>query len=116
MLACMRHLACRAGIAREAAGIALEDKWFGQQAVYRVSMGSFLFFATMSAIMVGVKYRSDSRARYLHHGNWLLKLVLWMAFTALPFLFPTSVIDVYGKRLDVLASMCACMRTSLSQL
>jgi hypothetical protein len=121
------------GIAREAARLDLDDKWFGQQAVYRVSLGSFvgaaqrvperacdgtaawmhawsawrlsatasflpqLFFATMSCIMVGVKYRSDQRDKYLHHGNWLLKLFVWMLFVAVPFLFPTSVIGAYGE-------------------
>lgn len=83
-------------IAREAARLDLDDKWFGQQAVYRVSLGSFLFFATMSSIMVGVKYRSDQRDKYLHHGNWLLKLFVWMLFVAVPFLFPTSVIAAYA--------------------
>ena len=55
-----------------------------------------LFFATMSAIMVGVKYKSDSRDRHLHHGNWLLKLGVWILFVALPFLFPNNVVEAYG--------------------
>lgn len=32
----------RAGIVRDAAALDLDDKWFGEQAVYRVSLGSFV--------------------------------------------------------------------------
>ncbi|GFR42829.1 hypothetical protein Agub_g3786 [Astrephomene gubernaculifera] len=72
------------------------DKWFGQQAVYRVSMGNFLFFACMSLAMVGVKYRGDKRDRYLHHGHPLLKLGMWLLFTMLPFFFPNDVLNIYS--------------------
>lgn len=60
-----------------------------------------LFFGTMSAVMLGVKYKSDSRDRHLHHGNWLLKLAAWLVFTALPFLFPTPLVNAYGGYLCV---------------
>ncbi|KAG1672210.1 hypothetical protein FOA52_002911 [Chlamydomonas sp. UWO 241] len=84
-------------IAREAMSMGVDmDQWYGQAAVYRVSMGSFMFFITMAGIMVGVKYTSDSRDRYLHHGNWLLKLAVWLVFTALPFLFPNNVVEAYA--------------------
>ncbi|EFJ42217.1 hypothetical protein VOLCADRAFT_83749 [Volvox carteri f. nagariensis] len=72
------------------------DKWFGQQAVYRVSMGNFLFFACMSLATIGVKFRGDKRDRYLHHAHPLLKLALWLLFTALPFLFPNGVLNAYS--------------------
>ncbi|GIL51871.1 hypothetical protein Vafri_7783 [Volvox africanus] len=72
------------------------DKWFGQQAVYRVSMGNFLFFACMSLAMIGVKFKGDKRDRYLHHAHPLLKLGLWLLFTALPFLFPNEVLNAYS--------------------
>ncbi|KAG2493562.1 hypothetical protein HYH03_008376 [Edaphochlamys debaryana] len=72
------------------------DSYFGQQAVYRVSMGNFLFFGLMSLAMLGVKTRGDKRDLYLHHGNPLLKFGLWLLFTALPFLFPTPVLDAYA--------------------
>ena len=100
------------------------DKWFGLQAVYRISMGQFvsdppparllvamlhqqltvpaatpqLFFSVLSLALVGVKYKGDKRDRYLHHGHWLLKLALWLVFTALPFFFPNNVVMAYGKR------------------
>ncbi len=55
-----------------------------------------MFFSTMACIMIGVKFKSDARDRCLHHGNWLLKLFLWLAFVALPFLFPNNVLEAYG--------------------
>ena len=51
----------------------------------------------MSCIMIGVKYKSDSRDRHLHHGNWLLQLGIWIVFVAVPFLFPNNVVDAYGE-------------------
>lgn len=61
-------------------------EWFGAQAVYRISMGSFSFFATMSLLLINVETKSDPRDRLLHHGNWLLKLVAWVLCLVSPFL------------------------------
>ncbi|GLC42848.1 hypothetical protein PLESTB_001430300 [Pleodorina starrii] len=72
------------------------DEWFGQQAVYRVSMGNFLFFACMSLSLVGVKFRGEPRDRHLHHAHPLLKAGLWLLFTLLPFLFPNEVLNAYS--------------------
>jgi hypothetical protein len=83
-------------IMRGAIGFEDNDMWFGQQAVFRVSLGNFMFFITMSAILFGVKYKNDKRDQMLHHGNWLLKLGIWILFNALPFFLPNSVIDAYG--------------------
>lgn len=74
----------------------ISDKWYGQQAVYRLSMGNFMFFALMSAVLVGVKYKSDKRDQYLHHGGWLVKLALWLAFCILPFFFPVGLVNAYS--------------------
>ena len=41
-----------------------------------------LFFGFMAAALLGVKYKGDKRDQYLHHGGWLLKLGLWLAFSA----------------------------------
>ncbi|EIE26774.1 TMS membrane protein/tumor differentially hypothetical protein [Coccomyxa subellipsoidea C-169] len=71
-------------------------KWYGQQAVYRVSMGNFIFFGLMSLAMVGVKYKSDKRDQYLQHGGWFLKVALWLLFNILPFFFPVSFVNGYG--------------------
>lgn len=83
-------------IMKAAVGFEPSDKWFGQQAVYRISMGNFLFFGCMSLIMVGVKYKSDKRGQYIHHGNWLAKLGVWLLFNALPFFFPNGMVEAYG--------------------
>ena len=51
----------------------------------------------MSLIMIGVKYKSDKRGQYIHHGNWLVKLGLWLLFNALPFFFPNGMVQAYGE-------------------
>jgi hypothetical protein len=53
----------------------------------------------MSLAMMGVRYKSDSRDKFLQHGNWVLKLGLWLLFSALPFFLPSSVVYGYGGRL-----------------
>eukprot|EP00208_Stichococcus_sp_RCC1054_P000766 CAMPEP_0206135158 /NCGR_PEP_ID=MMETSP1473-20131121/507_1 /ASSEMBLY_ACC=CAM_ASM_001109 /TAXON_ID=1461547 /ORGANISM="Stichococcus sp, Strain RCC1054" /LENGTH=443 /DNA_ID=CAMNT_0053526911 /DNA_START=290 /DNA_END=1621 /DNA_ORIENTATION=- len=77
-------------------GFEPSDRWYGQQAVFRLSMGNWLFFSFMALATLGVKYKSDKRDQYLHHGNWLVKLGLWLLFSALPFLFHNGVISLYG--------------------
>lgn len=56
-----------------------------------------LFFSFMALATLGVKYKSDKRDKYLHHGNWLVKLGVWLLFSLLPFFFPAGVVSVYGK-------------------
>lgn len=82
---------------RAATGFEPSDKWFGQQAVYRISMGNFLFFGSMSLALLGVKYKGDKRGQVLQQGNWMLKLVVWVLFMALPFLFPNGLVQAYGE-------------------
>lgn len=77
-------------------GFEPSDRWYGQQAVYRLSMGNWLFFTTMAIALLGVRYKSDKRDQYLHHGNWLVKLGLWLAFCVLPFFFPNGLVAAYG--------------------
>jgi hypothetical protein len=81
---------------RAATGFEPSDKWFGQQAVYRISMGNFLFFGCMSLALLGVKYKGEKRGQLLQHGNWVVKLVVWIVFNALPFLFPNGLVQAYG--------------------
>eukprot|EP00882_Tetradesmus_deserticola_P026934 GHRQ01029755.1.p1 GENE.GHRQ01029755.1~~GHRQ01029755.1.p1 ORF type:complete len:452 (-),score=187.10 GHRQ01029755.1:218-1573(-) len=83
-------------IMRAATGFEPSDKWFGQQAVYRISMGNFLFFGCMSLALLGVKYKGEKRGQLLQHGHWVIKLVVWVLFNALPFLFPNGVVQAYG--------------------
>lgn len=82
---------------RAATGFEPSDKWFGQQAVYRISMGNFLFFGGMSLALLGVKYKGEKRGQILQQGNWMIKLVVWVLFMALPFLFPNGLVQAYGK-------------------
>lgn len=55
----------------------------------------------MSAVLVGVKYKSDKRDQYLHHGGWLVKLGLWLLFCAMPFFFPVGLINAYCESFAV---------------
>ncbi len=52
----------------------------------------------MSLALLGVRYKGDKRDRLLQHGSWVLKLGLWIVFSALPFFFPNGVIWFYGAR------------------
>lgn len=57
---------------------------------------SQLFFSFMAVALLGVKYKSDKRDIYLHHGNWMVKLGLWLLFCILPFFFPNGLVSMYG--------------------
>lgn len=72
------------------------EAWFGMQAVYRVSMGSFLLFSTLSLVMLGVRYQDDWRDTQLHHGSWALKGALWLGFSILPFFFPNGLVNAFS--------------------
>lgn len=75
------------------------EAWFGQQAVYRLSMGNFLLFSGLGIVMcfpAPVKYREDWRDRSLHHGGWPLKVVLWLLCNIIPFFFPNPVVGAYA--------------------
>jgi len=60
----------------------------------------------MSLVMMGVRYRGDNRAKYIHHGNWLAKLGVWLLFCALPFILPNAVVDAYGEFQKLLVPCC----------
>mmetsp|Transcript_14820 Transcript_14820/g.41700 ORF Transcript_14820/g.41700 Transcript_14820/m.41700 type:complete len:432 (-) Transcript_14820:29-1324(-) len=74
----------------------LPDSWYGKEAVYRVSLGNALFFGCLSLALIGVKYRGDKRGKLLQHGSWMLKVVMWLLFNALPFLLPNGVAEGYA--------------------
>jgi hypothetical protein len=97
---------------RAATGFEPSDKWFGQQAVYRISMGNFLFFGAMSLALLGVRYKGEKRGQVLQQGNWMIKLVAWVAFMALPFFFPNGMVQAYGasrwRRPRVAWQRCVC--------
>lgn len=72
------------------------DAWYGRQAVYRLSLGNFLFFAILAAVLYGVKEKGDKRDKYVHHGNWALKIAVWLVLSVVPFFLPAGMIDAYS--------------------
>ena len=65
-------------------------------AVLRVSLGNFLFFATFAVTMIGVKDQNDRRDA-LHHGGWIAKFAVWAVVVVLMFFVPNVVVTVSGK-------------------
>ena len=53
-------------------------QYFGTQAVYRVSLGTAVFFLGLSALTVGIKHKSDVRDRAVHHGSWAIKTFAYL--------------------------------------
>ncbi|KAK3016188.1 hypothetical protein RJ639_007028 [Escallonia herrerae] len=70
------------------------NEWFQTQAVLRVSLGNFLFFAVLALIMIGVKDQNDKRDS-LHHGGWIAKMVICVLLVILMFFLPNVVITIY---------------------
>lgn len=70
-------------------------EWYQIQAVLRVSLGNFLFFAVLSLIMIGVRDQNDKRDSW-HHGGWVAKMVIWFLLVILMFFIPNVVISIYG--------------------
>lgn len=71
------------------------EEWYQMQAVLRVSLGNFLFFAALSLIMIGVKDQNDRRDSW-HHGGWIAKMIIWSLLVILMFFLPNVVITIYG--------------------
>ncbi|KAK3189948.1 hypothetical protein Dsin_029509 [Dipteronia sinensis] len=70
-------------------------EWYQTQAVLRVSLGNFLFFAILALIMIRVKFQNDRRDSW-HHGGWVAKMVVWLLLVVLMFFLPNEVLTVYG--------------------
>ncbi|KAK6913873.1 Serine incorporator/TMS membrane protein [Dillenia turbinata] len=70
-------------------------EWYQEQAVLRVGLGSFLFFAVLAVIMIGVKDQNDRRDA-IHHGGWIAKMIIWALLVILMFFLPNAVINVYA--------------------
>ncbi|XP_062177052.1 uncharacterized protein LOC133881985 [Alnus glutinosa] len=70
-------------------------EWFQIQAVLRVSLGNFLFFAILAVIMIGIKDQNDRRDSW-HHGGWIAKMLIWLLLVVLMFFLPNVVISIYG--------------------
>ncbi|MQL79874.1 hypothetical protein Taro_012306 [Colocasia esculenta] len=71
-----------------------DREWFETDAVLRVSLGNFLFFTTLAAIMVGVKDQKDPRDR-VHNGGWMVKIFCWCILVILMFFVPNGVVSFY---------------------
>ncbi|KAK3146567.1 hypothetical protein QOZ80_3BG0268150 [Eleusine coracana subsp. coracana] len=70
------------------------EEWFQMNAVLRVSLGNFLFFAIFALMMIGVKDQNDQRDAW-HHGGWIAKIAVWAVLIVLMFCVPNIVITVY---------------------
>ncbi|XP_057831577.2 uncharacterized protein LOC131042255 isoform X2 [Cryptomeria japonica] len=68
----------------------------GTEGVLRVSMGCFIFHFFMCITTVGAKKLQCYRDSW-HSGLWPVKLLLWISFMIIPFLFPPTVIQLYGE-------------------
>ena len=79
------------------------EEWFQMNAVLRVSLGNFLFFAILALMMIGVKDQNDRRDAW-HHGGWIAKVAVWAVLIVLMFCVPNIVITIYGKSVTSFSS------------
>ncbi|KAM3368294.1 hypothetical protein ACQJBY_016682 [Aegilops geniculata] len=70
------------------------EEWFQMNAVLRLSLGNFLFFAIFALTMIGVKDQNDRRDAW-HHGGWIAKFAIWVVLVVLMFFVPNIVISIY---------------------
>ncbi|KAK2645752.1 hypothetical protein Ddye_020947 [Dipteronia dyeriana] len=68
----------------------------GAEGVLRVSLGCFVFYFLMFLSTAGTSKVYESRDSW-HSGWWSAKVVLWIALTVIPFLIPSSFIQLYGE-------------------
>ncbi|KAH9800514.1 hypothetical protein KPL71_000693 [Citrus sinensis] len=68
----------------------------GAQGVLRVSLGCFVFYIIMFLLTAGTSKLHGTRDLW-HSGWWSAKIVLWIALTIIPFLLPSSFIQLYGE-------------------
>ncbi|GAY66657.1 hypothetical protein CUMW_250530 [Citrus unshiu] len=78
----------------------------GAQGVLRVSLGCFIavpyeleyvvFYIIMFLLTAGTSKLHGTRDLW-HSGWWSAKIVLWIALTIIPFLLPSSFIQLYGE-------------------
>ncbi|KAL2929327.1 putative serine incorporator [Bienertia sinuspersici] len=68
----------------------------GTEGVLRVSMGCFMFFFAMFLSTFGTSKVHDRRDTW-HSGWWSAKASMFVVFMILPFLLPTSIVEMYGE-------------------
>ncbi|GMY35988.1 probable serine incorporator isoform X1 [Fagus crenata] len=72
-----------------------EKYCLGAEGVLRVSLGCFTFFITMFFSTSGTSKLDHPRDSW-HSGWWSVKILMWIAFTIIPFLLPSEFIHLYG--------------------
>jgi len=85
----------KTGIAR-AVGPHPPAAFFGQQAVFRVSLASCLFFSGMSLATSRARFKGDEVDRSVQHGAWGAKLCCWLLLTLGAFFLPVGLVAAYG--------------------
>jgi hypothetical protein len=68
----------------------------GAEGVLRISLGCFLFFFVMFLSTVNTRKVHDCRNSW-HSEWWPAKLVLWLGLTAVTFLAPSPLVQLYGQ-------------------
>ncbi|AQK90652.1 Serinc-domain containing serine and sphingolipid biosynthesis protein [Zea mays] len=68
----------------------------GAEGVLRVSLGCFVFFFVMFLSTVKARKVHDCRNSW-HSEWWPAKLALWLGLTAVTFLAPSPLVQLYGK-------------------
>lgn len=68
----------------------------GTEGVLRVSFGCFIFHFIMFLTTVGTTKLHEYRASW-HSGLWPLKFFMWISFLLMPFLLPSTFIQLYGE-------------------
>uniref|UniRef100_A0A1J3CDY4 Serine incorporator 1 n=3 Tax=Noccaea caerulescens TaxID=107243 RepID=A0A1J3CDY4_NOCCA len=72
------------------------ENCLGTEGVLRVSLGCFLFYFVMFLSTLGTSKTHSSRDKW-HSGWWSAKLIMWPALTIIPFLLPSTIIQLYGE-------------------
>ncbi|KAI3948225.1 hypothetical protein MKX01_014824 [Papaver californicum] len=70
------------------------NEWLQINAVSRVSLGNFLFFASLALITIGFKDQNDTR-HVIHHRGGTVKFVVWALLLVLMFFVPDEIISFY---------------------
>ncbi|XP_038698554.1 probable serine incorporator isoform X1 [Tripterygium wilfordii] len=76
-------------------GCASGDCW-GADGALRVSMGCFAFYIVMFLSTIGTKKLNERRDSW-HSGWWSVKITVFIVLTIIPFLFPSTFIEIYGE-------------------
>ncbi len=90
------------------------DEWFGEQAVFRLSLGNFMLFSGLAMVMsfpAPVKYKDDWRDAYVHHGGYVVKIILWFVCNIIPFFFSNGVIAAYAALSKVVSPLFLAIQT-----